>query len=106
MVSPFLVFLFWGTLTIQLDAELLGFNWPDVNSPIKGVLQSTNRDKEDTAFGAHLHMISTFTLGAIIIFFFAPTTEIATSAIFAMITISIFGDLFAAIIGKQFGKHK
>ncbi len=101
-----LIFAFVGTFVVQLDAELLALNWPEVNFPFKKTIQDTNREVEENTFGAHLHMISGFAFSAILIYIFSPTPLIATYAVFATICISIFGDMFAALIGRRFGKHK
>jgi dolichol kinase len=101
-----MIFVFTESFYVQITTEILRINWPNTNFLLRKTLIDTSLEKEEHSFATHIHFIPNFCLGAILFFVFAPTPSLAANALVCMMTIAIFGDMMAAIIGIKFGKHK
>ena len=102
----FFIFLMIGSFIIQVNLEIIRLNWPDKNFILKKTLMESKRKSELNSFVTHLHLIPSLCLGAILFLLFSPSIHIAAYGFIAMALIAIFGDMFAALIGTNFGKHK
>jgi len=105
-MMQFFIFLMVGSFVIQVNLELIRLNWPEKNFVLKKTLMESKRKSELNSFVTHLHLIPSLCLSAILFLLLAPTIFIAAHAFIAMALIAIFGDMFAALIGTNFGKHK
>ncbi len=97
----------FGASCIEANCEILRLRYPKVNFTFKRTLQKTRRASEARSFGAHVSMLPGFLLGGIILTYDATSNmHTQVMAIFALVTVSTLADLMAAMIGRQYGKHK
>ncbi|MGQ4875148.1 MAG: hypothetical protein ACP6IY_13865 [Promethearchaeia archaeon] len=102
----FFIFIMIGSFFVQINAELLRLNWPDANFPLKKTLATVRRGSELNNFAAHPHMTQTWCLCAILFYYYSGNAINTLYLLFGVAMVSIFGDLYAALIGRKFGKHK
>ncbi|MHA1149814.1 MAG: phosphatidate cytidylyltransferase [Promethearchaeota archaeon] len=102
----FFIFLMLGSFIVQMTTELLRLNWPKVNFPLRTTLITVQRRDESQSFAVHPHMTLTWGLCAILLLYFSPNVNTAAYTIFGVVMVAIFGDMYAALIGRKFGKHK
>jgi dolichol kinase len=96
----------FGAFMVQANCEILRLRYSRVNFALKRTLQKTRRASEARSFGAHMSMLPGFLFGAIFLTYWSDYFHESVMAVFALVIVSTFGDLMAAIIGRRYGKHK
>jgi len=88
------------------DAEIMRLRFEEYAFPLKTTLQTTRRPTEIYDTSASILLLLGLATSSLILTY-GPSNRIAgVYAQMAVICIAVFSDMFAALVGRQWGKHK
>ncbi len=88
------------------DIELMRLRFKKYNFPLKKTLQLTRRPTEINDISASLLLLLGLAVSSLILTYGSEDRIAGVYAVMAVICISVFSDMFAALIGRKWGKHK
>lgn len=104
--AAILVFALITSMYVQLNAEITRLRFPHKTFILEATMLKTKRETERNSFAANIHMVPAMTLATILLVWDPTYRYAGTMAAVAMLVASLMGDMAAALVGRQFGRHK
>lgn len=101
-----LMFALVSVWVVQGLIEIIRLNWPHLAYPFQKTLHKNQRRTETGMFSAHVYMMPAIYAAGLLLFWNLDTLDAGAHAMIALIAVSVFGDTAAALVGRQFGRHK
>ncbi len=98
-------FIILCTLFFNLDIELIHLRFPNSNYPLKRKILSARRISEENDISHSVLLLLGLLLSSLILTYTSDNIIKGIYAQMAVISITVLSDMFAALIGKKFGKH-